>query len=273
MDKMNNIDLHIHTNYSDGTFTPKEIVDLAKKNNMKVLSFTDHDTIKGVKEGIEYAKKFGIKVIPGVELSTFSVMEIHILGYNFDINNTKLIETLEDFSQQREERVLKILNELKKYNINIERNELEASNSVGRLHVAKALLSKGYVSSIPEAFDRYLGANGIAYFPSKRITPLEGVALIKQAGGIPVIAHPLRLLQQKKLEDLVAGLKPHGLGGIEAYYNTHDEATVKTLLSIARKNNFIATGGTDFHGANRNIELGSVLFDLDLFTKKKLGLI
>ena len=110
---MNNIDLHIHTNYSDGTFTPKEIVDLAKKNNMKVLSFTDHDTIKGVKEGIEYAKKFGIKVIPGVELSTFSVMEIHILGYNFDINNTKLIETLEDFSQQREERVLKILNELK----------------------------------------------------------------------------------------------------------------------------------------------------------------
>ena len=111
---MNNIDLHIHTNYSDGTFTPKEIVDLAKKNNMKVLSFTDHDTIKGVKEGIEYAKKAGIKVIPGVELSTFSVMEIHILGYNFDINNTKLIETLEDFSQQREERVLKILNELKK---------------------------------------------------------------------------------------------------------------------------------------------------------------
>lgn len=268
----NDIDLHIHTQYSDGTLSPKEIVDLSKEKGIKTISITDHDTIKGTKEGKEYAKKAGIRFVPGVELSTFSIKEVHILGYNYDENNSQLLETLEDFSKQREERVKKILFALKKYNINIEREELDATNSVGRLHVAKALVKKGYSSSVPEAFDRYLGVNGLTYYPSKRITPFEGVKLIKNAGGIPVIAHPLRFFKEKSLEDLIVGLKQHGLGGIEAYYNTHDQSTSQTFLNIAKRNKLIATGGTDFHGANRNIELGSVIFSLDSYTKSRLGL-
>lgn len=268
----NKIDLHIHSTYSDGTETPKAILDKAKELGIDTVSITDHDTIDATKEAKEYAKKLNINYINGVELSAYSVTEIHILGYGFDENNAELIETLEEFSQKRQERVTNILEALAKYKIYINKEDLPDSKSIGRLHVAKALQAKGYVSTIPEAFDKYLGANGITYFPSKRITPLEAVQIIKKAGGIPVLAHPLRFLQSKKIEDLIIGLKPYGLGGIEAYYNTHDELTCKKILDLAKKYKLIATGGTDYHGKNRNQELGSIEFNLDNYTKQRLGL-
>lgn len=268
----NKVDLHIHSTYSDGTDTPKQILDKAKDLGINTIAITDHDTIDGVKEAREYAKKLNINYVTGVELSAYSITEVHILGYGIDENNQQLIDTLEDFSEKRKERVEKILNSLASYKIYVDKEDLPSSKSIGRLHVAKALLHKGYVVSIPEAFDKYLGTNGISYFPSKRITPFEAVKIIKNAGGIAVLAHPLRFLQNKKIDDLVEGLKPYGLGGIETYYNTHDEATCKKLLEIAKKNKLIATGGTDYHGKNRNQELGSVIFDLDSYTKQRLGL-
>lgn len=268
----NKVDLHIHSACSDGTDTPKQIIDKAKSFSMECISITDHDTIAAQKEAKEYAKKVGIQYVTGLELSAYSITEVHVLGYNFNENDSQLIEKLNEFSLQRRERVEKILTTLEKYNIILDKEAFPKTESIGRLHVASALLEKGYVKNIPEAFDRYLGAHGCAYFPSKRITPFEAVKIIKEAGGIPVIAHPLRFLQSKKLEDLVEGLKNFGLGGIEVYYGTHDDQVKAKLYELAKKNRLISTGGTDYHGKNRSQELGSIEFNLDSFTKSKLGL-
>ncbi|MDE5654125.1 MAG: PHP domain-containing protein [Clostridia bacterium] len=267
------IDLHIHSVLSDGTDTPKEIVDKAERLGIKCMSITDHDCIKANFEANEYATSKGIQYINGVELSTFSTQEIHILGYAFDENNATLLEKLDYFESKRKERASLIIDRLYSLGIKIDKDALPTdSASVGRLHIAKLMVSAGYVSSIPEAFDKYLGANGKAYYPSKRITPIQGVKLIKEAGGFAVIAHPLRFVQQRKIEMLIDGLKPFGLGGIEAYYPTHDDTMSNTILSIAKRKGLMATGGTDYHGANRNIELGSVEYNLDGYTATKLGI-
>lgn len=266
-------DLHIHSIYSDGTDSPKEIIDKAKSFGIENIAITDHDTVAGIKEAKEYATKVGINCISGIELSTFAKYEIHILGYGIDENNSQLLENLDKFAKLRKERILKILNRLSTFNIKIDFEELPKTNSIGRLHVAKVLVSKGYVGSIKEAFDRYLGQKGCAYLPSQRIYPFDGVKLIKQAGGIPVIAHPLKYYQDRDLLDLIIGLKAYGLGGLECYYSTHDEKTTKDLLKMAQNNKLIATGGTDYHGQNKNIELGTVVWEPDFFTKKSLKLI
>ena len=267
------IDLHIHSVLSDGTDTPEAIVDKAESFGIKCISITDHDCIKANERVKEYAQSKGIQYVNGVELSTYSTQEIHILGYAFDENNAMLLEKLDYFESKRKERALAILERLYTLGIKLDRDTLPTdSASIGRLHIAKLMVSQGYVSSIPEAFDRYLGANGKAYYPSKRITPIQGVELIDQAGGYAVIAHPLRFVQQRKLESLVDGLKPFGLAGIEAYYPTHDDMMSKTILSIAKRHRLIATGGTDYHGANRNVELGSVEYNIDGFTASKLGI-
>jgi len=270
--KANKYDLHIHSAYSDGTDTPKQILDKAKAFGIENVAITDHDTIGALKEAKAYAKKIGINYVNGVELSTFGLTEVHVLGYGFDENNDYINQTLEDFSNQRRERVKKILDMLAKQNIIINEEDLVESSSIGRLHVANALIKKGYVATIPEAFDKYLGVKGSAYLPSRRITPLEGVRIIKKAGGIPVIAHPLKFFQERKLEDLIIGLKQYGLGGIEVYYNTHDEKTRQVFYALAQKYKLISTGGTDYHGKNRKLEMGSVMWEPDAVTKNLLHL-
>ncbi len=267
------IDLHIHSSLSDGTDSPREIVDKAKDAGIGCISITDHDCIKAAAEVKEYASERGIKYINGVELSTFSVNEIHVLGYCFDENDGRLLEKLEYFEIKRKERAVMILDRLYDLGIKLDREKLPVDSvSVGRLHIAKLMVEQGYSSSVPEAFDRYLGVNGSAYYPSKRISPMQGVELIKNANGYPVLAHPLRLLQQKKIKPLIEGLKPYGLEGIEVYYPVHDKAISEELSVIARRYRLMATGGTDYHGANRNVELGSVQFRLDGYTASRLGI-
>ncbi len=267
------IDLHIHSILSDGTDSPKAIVDKAKEIGIGVMSITDHDCIGAISQAKSYAEEKGIQYISGVELSTFAVSEIHILGYGFDSNNSQLLEKLDYFEKKRKERAGLILDRLFDLGIKLDREKLpQNSASVGRLHIAKLMVEEGYSANIPEAFDKYLGANGKAYYPSKRITPMQGVELIKKAKGFAVIAHPLRFLQQGKLRTLIEGLKPFGLEGIEVYYPVHDEATSKTLKELAKRYNLIATGGTDYHGENRNVDLGSVNVRLDKFTMSKLGI-
>lgn len=268
-----NTDLHIHSILSDGTDTPREIVDKAKSLGITLMSVTDHDCIGAVKQVADYARKQGITYLNGVELSTFATCEIHILGYCFDPDNAQLLEKLDYFEKKRKERAGLILDRLFDLGIKLNREKLPSdSASVGRLHIAKLMVDEGFAVNIPDAFDRYLGANGRAYYPSKRITPMQGVQLIKQAGGLPVIAHPLRFLQQGKIKPLIEGLKPFGLEGLEAYYPVHDAATCATLNRLAKQYGLIATGGTDYHGANRNVELGSVDVKLDGYTLSKLGL-
>ena len=208
-------DLHMHSVFSDGTDEVPAIVAKAKAAGLSLMSLTDHDTLKGVGLALEEGEKQGIKVLPGIEISTYAICEVHILGYNIDINNDRLLTRLAEIEDKRHERIKAILANLKKYNIELDEEKIfDRIGTVGRMHIAKQLLAKGYCQTITEAFDRYLGERGIAYVPSKRITPLEGVKLIKAAGGLAVVAHPLIFCQKGKLDDLIGGLKTYGLDGL-----------------------------------------------------------
>lgn len=268
-------DLHMHSVFSDGTDEVPAIVAKAKAAGLSLMSLTDHDTVKGVGLALEEGEKQGIKVLPGIEISTYAVCEVHILGYNIDINNDRLLTRLAEIEDKRHERIKAILANLKKYNIELDEEKIfDRIGTVGRMHIAKQLLAKGYCQTITEAFDRYLGEKGIAYVPSKRITPLEGVKLIKAAGGLAVVAHPLIFCQKGKLDDLIGGLKTYGLDGLEVYYPTHSLDDTAKLYDLAKKNRLIATGGTDYHGLNKKgVEPGDVDYVPDRFALEKFGLI
>lgn len=268
-------DLHMHSVFSDGTDEVPAIVAKAKAAGLSLMSLTDHDTVKGVGLALEEGEKQGIKVLPGIEISTYAVCEVHILGYNIDINKDRLLTRLAEIEDKRHERIKAILTNLKKYNIELDEEKIfDRIGTVGRMHIAKQLLAKGYCQTITEAFDRYLGEKGIAYVPSKRITPLEGVKLIKAAGGLAVVAHPLIFCQKGKLDDLIGGLKTYGLDGLEVYYPTHSLDDTAKLYDLAKKNRLIATGGTDYHGLNKKgVEPGDVDYVPDRFALEKFGLI
>lgn len=268
-------DLHMHSVFSDGTDEVSAIVAKSRAVGLSLISLTDHDTVKGVASALKEGEKQGIKVLPGIEMSTYAVCEVHILGYNIDINNDRLVTRLAEIEGQRHDRIKAILSNLKKYNIELDEEKIfDRVGTVGRMHIAKQLLAKGHCQTITEAFDRYLGEKGIAYVPSKRITPLEGVKLIKAAGGIAVVAHPLIFCQKGRLDDLIGGLKTYGLDGLEVYYPTHTLEDTAMLYDYAKKNRLIATGGTDYHGLNKKgIEPGDVDYVPDRFALEKLGLV
>lgn len=244
-------DLHIHTIHSDGSMTVGEVMDIAKHKGLDCISITDHDIVSGQNDAILYGKEIGLKVITGIEISAYSVTAVHVLGYNIDYNSPALVELLDDLLAQRQERAMQILEKLKRFNINLDESKLPAVN-VGRSHIAQLLKAEGYVSTIQEAFDRYLGENKLAYVPSKRISPLMAVQAIKESGGMAVIAHPLQLYNSKKLIPLIEGLLPYGLDGLEVYYPTHSKEQTATFEKIAKKYNLFATGGSDYHGINKN---------------------
>lgn len=250
-------DLHIHTIHSDGTMTVGEVMDLAKFKGLDCIAITDHDIVSGQSDAMLYGKQIGLKVISGIEISACSVTAIHILGYNIDYNSPVLNTMLQELLAQRQERAMQILQKLARFNINIDISKLPQIN-VGRSHIAMALKNEGYVSNIQEAFDRYLGENKLAYVPSKRILPLKAVQAIKESGGMAVIAHPLQLYNTKKLIPLIEGLLPYGLDGLEVYYPTHSEKQTKEFEKIAKHYGLFATGGSDFHGANKNNTINNI---------------
>ncbi len=268
-------DLHIHSKYSDGTDGVEEIVFKAKAARLGLIALTDHDTVKGVKEICAEGRRQGLRVLPGIEMSTYAICEVHVLGYNVDPDSDELSARLAQIEAQRTERIKAILSNLKKYNIELDESSIfDRSGTVGRMHIAKQLLAKGYCQTVTEAFDRYLGERGLAYVPSKRITPLEGVKLIKSAGGVAVIAHPLQFLQKGILGDLIGGLKTYGLDGIEVWYPTHTTEDTAKLYEIAKRERLAATGGTDYHGANKKgVELGDVDYTPDRYALEKLGIV
>lgn len=269
-------DLHIHSVYSDGTEEPSVIVSKAKAAGLGLIALTDHDTVKGVEKAVEEGEKQGVRVLAGIEMSTYSTCEVHILGYGIDPKNDELNTRLAEIEAKRLERIKTIIVNLAKYNIVLDEEKIfDRIGTVGRMHVAKQLLAKGHCQTVTEAFDRYLGERGIAYVPSKRITPLDGVKLIKAAGGRAVVAHPLVFCQKGILEDLLTGLRrDYGLDGLEVYYPTHTPEDVAKLDALARKLGLFVTGGTDYHGANKKgVELGSVDYEPDRFTLSRLGLI
>lgn len=268
-------DLHMHSVYSDGTDEIATIVSKAKKAGLGLIAVTDHDTVKGVPEALAEGEKQGLKVLEGIEMSTYAICEVHVLGYCVDIKSDVLLSKLSRIECQRKERIKTILANLEKYNIRLDESKIfDRNGTVGRMHIAKQLIAKGHCQTVTEAFERYLGERGLAYVPSKRMTPLEGVKLIKEAKGLATIAHPLLFMQRGVLEDLIGGLKTYGLDGLEVYYPTHTPADVTRLAEIARKHRLIATGGTDYHGVNKKgVEPGDVDYVPDGYALERLGVI
>lgn len=242
-------DLHIHTYYSDSTSSPQEVVDDAIKAGLSCIAITDHDVIDGVDPVAAIAQGHGIEVIPGIELSSeLNGKDIHILGYGFNHKDSPLVDKLGDIQQARVERIKKMIQKLETLGVNnITFEEVAAkthSNAVGRPHLAAVLQEKGWVSNIRGAFDKYIGETGPAYFTKYNQTPFEAIKLIRDSGGVAVMAHPM--FTQK--DELISQFVKAGMGGIEVYYPNCSETVLKFYKNLARKYNIIATGGSDAHG-------------------------
>ncbi|MGF6905606.1 PHP domain-containing protein [Fusobacterium sp. PH5-44] len=257
------IDLHIHTNWSDGTFSSREIIEEAYKKNMKVIAITDHDTIDGLKLGLEASKEYGIEFINGIEIScNIDRNEVHILGYFLNIEDSIFLEEIKYLQDERKRRNRKIIDKLEENGIVVDGEELKkytTGNILGRMHIAKYLIDKKYTSTMLEAFTKYLGKDGLAYVEKEKFSPQKAVELIRKNGGLSSLAHPhLITSDENYLEELILNLKKNGLGAIECYYSSYGKSDRKCYNRLAKKYSLLATGGSDFHGDNRTgIEIGS----------------
>lgn len=239
-------DLHIHTTASDGSMTPAKVVEWAKKGGLDVMAITDHDSVAGLAEGKKKADELGIKFVPGIELSAFSVCEIHILGYNIPYENPEFLAALDGVQNQRIERNKLIGEKLKAHGITIDIDF--SAKGVGRMNMAREMVKKGYVKDVSEAFDKWLGTGGKAYAEAKRLTPIDAVKLIKSFGGFASVAHPKKYLLDGRLEMLIEGLKRFGLDALEVNYPSHTDKDKQELVALTKKYRLLETGGSDFHG-------------------------
>jgi predicted metal-dependent phosphoesterase TrpH len=241
------VDLHLHSTASDGVHTPAELVRICLQAGLRHISLADHDTTDGVQAALDAAQGTAIAVIPGVELSTQheGAFEVHILGYHIDHRYPLLQERLVHLRRSRIERARAILELLSAqgYPLSWERvAELADEGSLGRPHIAQAMVEAKYVDSIESAFRDYLRRGGTAYVPRAKLLPAEAIALILEAGGVPVLAHPTHVVEH------IPALVRSGLLGLEAYYNDYPDPEVAFLVRLAEKHGLVVTGGTDYHG-------------------------
>ncbi len=243
------VDLHTHSTASDGLFAPARLVALAVERGLRVLALTDHDTVGGVGEASDAAAATGLRFIPGVELSTFvEAGEVHMLGYFIDPADPTLLEALGRFREAREGRAEGMVSRLREAgaSIRLERVlELAAGGSIGRPHVARALVEAGHAASVGEAFDRWLVRGRPGYVERFKLTPSAAVTLIREVGAVPVLAHPHSAAD---LASLLPELLAAGLAGLECYYGDYDDDRRDEYLRLASRHNLVPTGGTDFHG-------------------------
>ena len=267
-------DLHIHTTYSDGSFTPAEIVDKAIEKGFNTIAISDHDTLDGIKPAIDYAADKDIEVIPAIEFSTFrGKAEIHVLGYFIDFDDEKLKDKVRKIYDARKLRAEKMVELLNKEGVEItfsEVREIAGDDYIGRPHIAQTMVKKGYIDEMGDAFtEKYIGNGGRAYVKKYKISPEEAIELILESGGIPVLAHPIFINHGKPLrEDDIKNLKDNGLFGVEVYHSKHTAEDAKYYKHIAEKLELLITGGSDFHGENSpGVYLGDIRLD-DKHVKK-----
>ena len=259
------VDLHCHSTASDGTFSPSEVVALAAKIGLSALALTDHDTIGGVGEAAETARATGIDFLPGIEISCDvpKPATMHLLGYGIDPQSPVLLGLTTRLIEGRNDRNPKIVRRLNELGLAITMDELTAEANggvIGRPHIAAILLRKGYVSSMKNAFDKYLAPGGAAFFDKERISPRDAIEMVRQSGGVAVLAHPsqLRTTNDAQLEQIISDLADAGLAGLEVIHSDNDAAMVEKYSRLADRYGLLKTGGSDFHGAHKSaIGLGT----------------
>lgn len=264
-------DLHVHTSYSDSTFSPEEVVACAKEKNLAAIAICDHDSVNGIEPCMALASKVNVEIIPGIEMSAEKVdAEIHILGYCFDWKRDWFREKLKEIQASRVERVYKIVEKLKAFNIMIDAKDvfrLAGNNaSVGRLHIAQAMLETGAVKNMWEVFDKYIGFLKPCYVPYTKFSPEEAIQMILRVGGVPVLAHPDLMGHDEYIEEFVS----YGLKGIEVYHTDHRQSVSMRYEEIAKRLGLVMTGGSDCHGLGKGrILMGTTRVPYELVEKLK----
>ena len=259
---MKYIDLHTHSNFSDGSMTPTELVAHAKEKGIAAIALSDHDTVDGVAEALEAGKRFGVEVVPAIELSVQSATETHILGYYIDTESRVLVETLKKIKESRLSRTVNICRKLNALGFEVSIEEVAAiapSGIIGRTHFAAVMVQKGYIGSIREGFDKYLANGRPAYDGDNQyLTAEAAVRLIDLCGGVSFVAHPhLIRLSDEELTIFLKKLKSYGLSGIEGYYNEYTPAMQEYFQNKARELGLAVSGGSDFHAKMKpHIEIG-----------------
>ncbi len=246
---------------SDGTDSPEDIFKNAKRLGIDIVSITDHDTISALRDAEIIAEEMNMELVPGVELSCeYYGEEVHILGYYIEFKNEELEEELKWYQKKRVERVKKILDKLQQVGIHLTMEdviEFSQGESMGRMHVARALIKRGYASDIKEVFARFLSKNGIAYVPKPRLSIEEAIGFIKKYKGVPVLAHPG---MYKRKDEIINFAIKKGIEGIEVWYPEHPTQLTERLHEIVLKNDLVPTGGSDHHGKPKEL-LGSIMID------------
>lgn len=260
------IDLHSHSTASDGTLTPAELAEKASQMNIRALALTDHDTVDGLDEFSDFCGQFGVEAVSGVEISAQYHKEMHIVGLFIDAENRNLRKKLDILKNARETRNRKMLELLRKNGFDISEQDIvsqkEGANlcNTGRAHIARAMAEKGYVKSVSEAFTKYLKRGNSCYVKRITYSPEESIRIIKEAGGLAILAHPVFITEDyETLYSLTKELREYGLDGMECYYNCYSEDFAKMCFDICEKTGLLPSGGSDFHGTNKpDVELGAV---------------
>jgi len=245
------VDLHIHTTYSDSTLTPSEVVDIAIQKGFSAISITDHDCVDGIEPALKSSEGCGLEVIPGVELTAeMDNLEIHILGYLIDYKKGWFMERLKQIREARVNRIYEMTKRLRDHGVNISAGtvfNISGPGAVGRLHLATALYNEGHVSSIGEAFKKYIGNGSPFYVKKLRFTPREAVKMIKDLGGVAVLAHPYTVGN----DGIIPSLVDEGIRGIEVYHTDHPNNVMLHYEQMASRYGLLTTGGSDCHGEGK----------------------
>ena len=263
-------DLHVHTVFSDGTSTPEELVAQASKAGLAAISVVDHDTVEGLSACIDAGRQKDVEVVPGIELTAeYEGAEIHILGYLIDHKSPELREQLASLKENRIQRIHEIVDKLKHLGVNLKPQsvfDIAGKGTVGRLHIARAMVREGLVRSVAEAFQKYIGDKCPAYVCGFKLQPYGAIKLIRDSGGVSVLAHPYILARDEWIPYFVE----FGLKGLEIYYPEHTPGMVSFYLDLSRKHNLLVTGGSDFHGdAKPGLNIGAVKIPYELVDKLK----
>jgi predicted metal-dependent phosphoesterase TrpH len=259
------IDLQAHTTASDGSCTPTELVLLAKRAGLTALGVTDHDTVGGLEEATAAASEQGLELVPGIEISVdYPQGEFHLLGYYVDFRDPGFNSRIQYLQDNRVNRNAVMVRRMQEQGFDVTLEEIVAESGggqVGRPHMARALIKKGYASSVQEAFDRYLADGQPLHVPKVKLSPAEAIALVHSTGGVAVLAHPkyMDYPTEEELAAELARLKDAGLDGLECYYSQHTEQETEQYLRLAARFEFLVTAGSDFHGVSKpHVPLGVV---------------